>query len=318
VPPEGIGFTVETPEAEVVDFGTEFSVEVQNATSEVHVFNGLVRVQPRTGENETAMAVDLRTSQAVRIDKFSPEPVGISLATDRFIRNFDEPKRNYARTVKQLSPVAFYRMGIRDKGLAAEPPQHTGIVLTGDGVRPPHASGVFKGGSMRVRANSTGRGGRVDAPPQLDTGNFSLVVFVYLEQAAPGAAVATNILGDDGSFRLSLDESGRMRATVRNRDGELQSVVSDEVMQLATWRHVVMTADGETLRISENGNLSVSTPCEMIAGSESETIWFGTMSEGRGLWNGRIDELAMFDKALSDQDVADLYQAAVEEMARTK
>ena len=46
VPPEGIGFTVETPEAEVVDLGTEFSVDVEGGASEVHVFDGLVRVNP--------------------------------------------------------------------------------------------------------------------------------------------------------------------------------------------------------------------------------------------------------------------------------
>ena len=45
VPPEGIGFTVETPEAEVIDFGTEFGVEVNQGESEVHVFEGHVRVQ---------------------------------------------------------------------------------------------------------------------------------------------------------------------------------------------------------------------------------------------------------------------------------
>ena len=48
VPPEGVGFTVETPEAEVVDFGTEFSVDVAGGASEVHVFEGRVRVQPRS------------------------------------------------------------------------------------------------------------------------------------------------------------------------------------------------------------------------------------------------------------------------------
>ena len=48
VPPQGVGFTVDTPEAEVVDFGTEFSVDVESGTSEVHVFDGLVRVQPRS------------------------------------------------------------------------------------------------------------------------------------------------------------------------------------------------------------------------------------------------------------------------------
>ena len=48
VPPEGLGFTVDTPDAEVIDFGTEFSIEVESSASEVHVFEGLVRVQPRS------------------------------------------------------------------------------------------------------------------------------------------------------------------------------------------------------------------------------------------------------------------------------
>lgn len=69
VPPEGIGFVVETPEAEVTDFGTEFSVDVSVGASEVHVFEGLVRVQPRSRQNvEAAEAVDLRASQAVKIE----------------------------------------------------------------------------------------------------------------------------------------------------------------------------------------------------------------------------------------------------------
>ena len=55
-----------------------------------------------------------------------------------------------------------------------------------------------------------------------------------------------------------------------------------------------------------------------MATSDSERVWFGTDADGLGLWDGRIDELALFDKALSDKDIADLYQAALEEMARSK
>ena len=96
VPPEGVGFTVETPEAEVIDFGTEFSVEVESGTSEVHVFEGLVRVQPRsTKSGEARKAVDLRTSQAVKIEAATEQTLEIDLAEDRFIRNFEEPKRRY-------------------------------------------------------------------------------------------------------------------------------------------------------------------------------------------------------------------------------
>ena len=61
-----------------------------------------------------------------------------------------------------------------------------------------------------------------------------------------------------------------------------------------------------------------SAQCDPMATSTSETIWFGTDSSGIETWNGRIDELALFDRALSDREIAGLYQAALEEMARSE
>jgi hypothetical protein len=319
VPPKGVGFTVDTPDAEVVDFGTEFSIDVESSASEVHVFEGLVRVQPRSLENGKAgQAVDLRSSQAVKIDNASKRTVGIQLAIDRFIRSFDEPRRSYPRAVKRLSPVAYYRMPIRDKGLVADPPQYSGVVLTGDGVRPPHACGVDAGGSLRVRAESTGRGGRVDSPPPLGTGQFTLAVFVYLESRTPGGTVATSIRGAEGNFLLALDDKGRLEGTIRDRSGQLRSVTSSAFLPLRAWRFIAMAADGDHLRIYEDGQLVASVPCAMMAASGSETVWFGTDAEGAGLWNGRIDELAMFNKALNDKEITGLYQAALAEMARPR
>lgn len=317
VPPEGTGFTVETPEAEVIDFGTEFSVDVESGASEVHVFEGLVRVLPRSHDGEKArQPIDLRTSQAVQVKESAKVPVEIEIARDRFIRNFEEPYRSYARSVKLLSPVAYYQMPIRDKGLVCDPSQYSGEVLTGDGIRPPHARGVFAGGSLRVMAGSTGRGGRVDVPPPVDSGHFTLAVAVYLEGPAEGGAIATNIRGDRGNFRLSLNGNGLLQATVRNSNGELRSLTSDTPLPLATWRHLVITADGERLRIYEDGQLLASMSCGMMAPSGSETLWFGADADGTGLWNGRIDELVLFDKALGDAEIADLYQVALAEIAR--
>jgi hypothetical protein len=319
VPLQGVGFTVDTPDAEVIDFGTEFSVDVESGSSEVHVFEGLVRVQPRSRKDGKAgQAVNLQSSQAVKIDNASNRPVGIQLATDRFIRSFDEPKRTYPRAVKQLAPVAYYRMPIRDRGLVADPPQYSGVVLTGDGVRPPHARGVDAGGSLRVRAESTGRGGRVDSPPPLGTGHFTLAVFIYLESQAPGGTVATNIRGAEGNFLLALDDKGQLQATIRDRGGQLQTITSAAFLPLREWRFIVMTADSDHLRVYVDGQLVASMPCAMMAASDSETVWFGTDAEGAGLWNGRIDELAMFDKALGDNEIAGLHQAALAQMARPR
>ncbi len=318
VPREGVGFTVETPEAEVVDFGTEFSVDVEGGVSEVHVFDGLVRVHPgASNQRDASRSVDLQASQAVRITDGAAEPVDISIATDRFIRNFDEPRLNYARAVKRLSPLAHYRMPIRDRGLVSEPPQYSGVVLTGQGRRPPHARGVFVGGSLRVGADSIGRGGRVDSPPALSTGQFSLTVFVYLEAPAQSAIVATSLDGERGNFGLSLAENGMLQAAIRSKNGDVSSIAGGSVLPLKTWRHVVVTADGKQLQFYEGGKLVASAPCAAVAASDSETVWFGTDARATQVWDGRIDELALFDRALTAEEIATLYRTAQEEIARS-
>jgi len=316
VPPEGVGFTVETPEAEVVDFGTEFSVDVESGASEIHVFDGLVRVRPgASSQRDVSRSVDLQASQAVRITGGATEPEDISIATDRFIRNFDEPRLNYARAVKRLSPLVHYRMPIRDRGLVSEPPEYSGVVLTGEGKRPPHARGVFVGGSLRVGADSTGRGGRVDSPPPLSTGQFSLVVFVYLESPAQNVMVATNLDGERGNFGLSLDENGMLQAAIRSRDGDVSSIASVSALPLKTWRHIVLTADGEQLQLYEHGKLVSSKPRAAMAASGSDTVWFGTDAKATQVWDGRIDEVALLDRALTAEEIAALYRTAQEEIA---
>ncbi len=318
VPPEGIGFTVETPEAEVVDFGTEFSVDVEGGTSEVHVFDGLVRVHPgKKNQVGSARSVDLQASQAVRITDGMAKPVDISIATNRFIRNFDEPRLNYARAVKRLSPLAYYRMPIRDRGLVAQPPEHSGVVLTGEGKRPPHACGVFVGGSLRVGADSTGRGGRVDSPPKLSTGQFSLTAFVYLEAPTQDAIIATNLDGERGNFGLLLDEDGRLQATIKSQNGDA-FVAGESALPLKTWRHLVVTADGTQLQFYQDGNLVASAPCAALQASDSDTVWFGTGPQSTQHWNGRIDEVALFDRALNQEEIAALHRTAQQEIARTK
>jgi hypothetical protein len=318
VPPEGIGFTVETPEAEVIDFGTEFSVDVEGGISEVHVFDGLVRVNPgASSQRDVSRSVDLQTSQAVRITDGVTKLESISIATDRFIRNFEEPRLNYARAIKQLSPLAYYRMPIRDRGLVAQPLRYSGVVLTGEGKRPPHACGVFIGGSLRVGGDSSGLGGRVDAPPALSTGQFSLAVFVYREGPAQNGVVARNFDGQRGSFDLSLDENGRLQATIRNSDRDVNVLTSKSTLPLKTWQHVVVTADGEKLQLYEDGDLVASKRCQALATTDAETVWFGTDARAVHVWSGRIDEVALFDRALTKDEVAALYFTAQEEIARS-
>ena len=68
VPTEGIGFSVLTPRATVIDLGTEFGVEVNSdGATDVVVFNGEVDVDYNDHTN-TQSAQRLRMGEAVRLD----------------------------------------------------------------------------------------------------------------------------------------------------------------------------------------------------------------------------------------------------------
>ncbi|TWU56451.1 FecR protein [Rubripirellula tenax] len=310
VPPEGVGFTVETPEADVVDFGTEFSVEVGGEESEVHVFSGHVQVKPKTESgSEQADAIDLRTEQAIRISEATRQPAGIDLATDRFIRSINEPQKQYPMLVKQLGFVAYYRMPIRGGGLACSPKKYAGEMLMGEGTRPAFAPGIV-GASLRVGGRSVGRGAHIENPPRLTSGHFSLVAWVYADSRPPGGTVATDVSDGDGRFALSLDRNGRLTGTVTTNEDKQVSVSDLSSVPLNSWQFVVLTLDGKQLRMYRNGDPLVSTPCHSMTSRQPSTLWMGTSAEPQRFWNGRIDELALFDRALAADEIAKLYQAA--------
>ena len=305
VPPEGIGFTVETPEAEVVDFGTEFSVEVGSGESEVHVFDGHVRVQPKASPDQQAETVDLRTDQAVRIADTTHQASGIDLATDRFIRSLAEPKVEYVEAVRALNPVAYFRMPIRKQGLLCSPEEFSGQVLTGEGRRPACAPG-YAGSSLRIGGRSIGRGAVVENAPAI-RGEFTLMAWVYAEARPNNAMLATNRTQKNGYFEWMLDDkTGRMKIRVRDEDGDEVECVDSEPVKLKTWQHFAVTFNGETLKLFRGGELIDSKPCGAIDAATGQPLHFGTNWRGNQLWEGRIDEFAIFDYAIGEQQWVDL------------
>lgn len=87
VPPSGYGFTVDTPTARIVDYGTEFGV-VADAYREtrVHVFQGEVRAASRVEGVVMGEPVPLLTQQAAAIDAGGASIVRIDFEEASFER----------------------------------------------------------------------------------------------------------------------------------------------------------------------------------------------------------------------------------------
>lgn len=80
-PEEARGFMLKTPSSDFVDLGTEFGVLVNpDASTEVHVFEGMVAARPRASE----VAVTLYQDEAARIDAQWGEVVAVEFNPGEF------------------------------------------------------------------------------------------------------------------------------------------------------------------------------------------------------------------------------------------
>ncbi len=93
---------------------------------------------------------------------------------------------------------------------------------------------------------------------------------------------------------------------------------SGAITQANTWYHVVATYDGTMMRIYVNGVLDGSRtapesgPAGTIAyASDGHGVGIGAAFAGGPVFGGKIDEVAVYDKALSAARVADHYAAAL-------
>jgi hypothetical protein len=330
VPPEGIGFTVVTPNAEVTDHGTEFGVEVAAGTgSEIHCFQGDVEVNPR----KTSMgSFHLLTDQATRVDSVSGTPSGIALAPERFLRQLDEPQRRYSRQIRDLKPALYFRMGVSDDGVTLEDKSggsNHGRIEVGSMRRPPFSPGRH-GAALRLRGPASGAYAVVPDYPKATNNQLSVVAWVLAESRSRWASIAKNWApGEVGQFHFGLlHDQGGLEVQVIGRDNEPVQVMESEPFPINEWQHVAFVADGESLRLYRNGVEVAKASSSGLASPTIKAMGIGAKlagSDGQneravsGFWHGRIDEFALFNHALDQETIRALYEteAIVDSNARS-
>ncbi|MBL9150841.1 MAG: hypothetical protein JNK37_00065 [Verrucomicrobiales bacterium] len=74
-----------------------------------------------------------------------------------------------------------------------------------------------------------------------------------------------------------------------------------------TWRHVVLVRDGATVRVYLDGRLEIETTAAGSAlPATVDRFFFAGRSDNAANWEGRLDEIAVFDRALSPAEITAL------------
>lgn len=68
------------------------------------------------------------------------------------------------------------------------------------------------------------------------------------------------------------------------------------------WRHVVLVRDGDQVRAYLNGELDLEA--KVGSGADPSDWFFGGRSDNDSNWEGRLDEIAVFDRALTPEEVS--------------
>jgi len=93
IPPQAVGFVVDTPSAGVVDLGTEFGVQVESSgSSSVHLFNG--KASLLAGEQgERKGSVLLTTGMARYVEYLTGQTREMRLGENQFVRRLDSSRK---------------------------------------------------------------------------------------------------------------------------------------------------------------------------------------------------------------------------------
>jgi hypothetical protein len=115
----------------------------------------------------------------------------------------------------------------------------------------------------------------------------------------------------------NIDGSGRLRASIM-----LDSMVSGEQglaftdsrsFDPATWYHVAFTFDGARTNVYVNGNLENTLTFGGVHQQRySPGVYFGASSHGGNAFDGKLDDIRIYDYALSAAGIGDLFNATGE------
>ncbi len=167
-------------------------------------------------------------------------------------------------------------------------------------------------GRINTALQFSGNGDRivVSDRAELDFSN-QLTIAAWISPTSRQAQVVAKkarINTVDG-FELSLSSAGSVFA----RFNQMSSADAFRVDSLATyptdgttWMHVAATYDGTTIKLYVNGSLQSSRSAVFQIGPNNASLGLGAQDDGMSPFSGRLDDVFLFNKALSAAEIATL------------
>ncbi|MBT3266122.1 DUF5117 domain-containing protein [Candidatus Poribacteria bacterium] len=131
----------------------------------------------------------------------------------------------------------------------------------------------------------------------------TLEAWVYVNEVRASRILDKITVSTADGPHLDLFPTGALRSCAGT------CVVGEEAVPAETWTHVAVTYDGGTVTLYVNGEAGGSGSAASPLPGNALPLRIGADSNGEGLFSGRIDEVRVYDRALSADEVAQNHDA---------
>ncbi len=337
VPPQACGFSVSTPQIEVIDLGTEFgmAIEEDGHLTEVHCFSGSVDIYNDRIKKNSKTLRSLESGEAVRIQPNSIQKVpansmafiSYSELAQTSLENSMMRHQKWQKLIEEmradediLALYTFDGQGPRERSLvnqASFQNQFSHGAIVGcrwtNGRWPSKGSLEFKSPSDRVHFQST-------EPHQ----TITLSLWIRLD-AMPRRP--TSLLSSSEKLSNAMDwtltPKGQITLKIQNDQNERNhSFTSPATLNrnmLGKWLHLVSVYNSTEKKVTHYLN-SQKISEHKFPKSGLTALTFGNAEIGNSSikasngrtpirhFTGRIDELAVFGRSLNNNSIDHLYR----------
>jgi hypothetical protein len=179
----------------------------------------------------------------------------------------------------------------------------------------------FSGNALSFNGAST----YADAGPFNVTGTAVTIAAWFKASTLPDTdprivSKATGASEQDHYFMVSTTNASGARLRFRLKTGGSTKtlIASSQTVPAGQWVHMAATYDGATMRLYQNGVQVGSMPASgNIDGNSSAPVCIGANPNAYGVFNGLIDDVRLYSRAMSAADIAVLANAAPTTVAVT-
>lgn len=146
----------------------------------------------------------------------------------------------------------------------------------------------------------------------INSGSITIAGWIYLHSTGSAKTIAAKADSGSANYSFSVGTDAKLSFSVTNNSGSTTTVSHGTALSTGTWYHVAATRDGGsgTINISLNGGTFASASATSTGGdgTSGQPFYVGGFAGSQYL-DGRIDELGVWQRALSLAEIQDLYNS---------